>query len=195
MPNFAPNGPLKLNHKHILAAALIATGATQKEVCLTLDISAMHMSILYRSPLFQAEVKRLQDKLQNQLVDNAVDMLHGETVSNVNFLKEMRDNAQVAASLRLKAVDSMLDRVPRTSKTHKVETTQKEVSFTESQVNYLIEALEDDKIARDAFKEASQRSYLDLSTVEEAERAAEQPTEIPKEAMEYIQNSLTEDLP
>lgn len=192
--NFLTDGPLKLNQKHIIAAALIATGATQKEVALALDLSPHHVSVLCRMPLFQAEVKRLQDKMQDALTNQAVEMLRGESVNNINLLKKFRDDAKMAASIRFKAATDMLDRVPQTSKTHRVENSEREIHFSESQVNYLIEALEDDPVAKQAFKDASQRSYLDLAQVEEIENSeASEAIEISQEALAFVENTLVND--
>lgn len=167
---------LALNQRHILAAAMIATGKTQKEVCNTLNFTPNYMSILYNSPIFKNEVKRLQQQMQNSLLADAVTMLVGESLNNVRALVEIRDNYNLAPSVRIKAVDSMLDRVATTAKNSKVETAPREATFSQQQIEYLITALDDDEIAKDAFREASQRSFLDLSSVDDNDTKA--PLEI-----------------
>ena len=159
----------ELRINHFIIATLVATGASHGEIAAVLDMNPGSVQNIATSPLFKAEVLRIRAKLQDMLADSAVAKISQETLRSVNLLVEMRDNSTLAPSLRLRAADSILDRNHRTSKTQRREDiTPRQVQLSDSQVELMMTALNDDPIAREAFErcstgEAQEALYRDLS--------------------------------
>lgn len=157
----------ELRINHFVIATLVATGASYTEIASILDMNPGSIQNIATSPLFKAEVQRIRGKLQDMLADSAVEKLAQETMKSVSVLVEMRDNTTISPTVRLRAADSILDRVPRTSKTQRREDlTPRRVQLSDSQVEMMMAALNDDPLAREAFERASVRAESSLSLLE-----------------------------
>lgn len=158
-----------LSTKHLVAAALRATGASWLEVAVSVGLEESYVRTLSNSPLFQAEVDRIREKFQAQVVAHATSKLQLEALRSVELLVQVRDDVLIAPVVRIKAADSILDRVPKTSKTQRhVDDTPRELALTDTQVHQLLNVLNDDPVAMSAFEEAQRRAeVLDLLSVDE----------------------------
>ena len=165
--NFAPGGPLSLTSKHIIAAALLATGSTQREIARTLGFSEMHVSHLCQSLLFQQQVEMYRAKLVNDIMNGAVGKLRSETLNNVSELVRIRDDRTLSPNVRLRAINSMLDRVPETATTQKIQSETKPQVFSDDQVEKLLAYLEDDNLASEAFRQGASADLMGMLSVED----------------------------
>lgn len=163
--------PNRLQERHFIAATLFACGSSNQEVADAIGMSIRYLTVLKNSPLFVAEVQRLRDKLQTQLTQEAKSALHSETNASVAKLVQLRDKA-TSANIQLQAANSILDRVPETSKANRnIASSEGSMEFTDEQVSFIASALNDDPVAREAFMRGSQpqvpKSMLDLVETED----------------------------
>lgn len=161
-----------LSQIHHIAAALTACGNSQAEIAAALGFNYSYYSAMSQSPIFVAEVERIRQILHARLIDNAVEKLQSTALDSVETIVDIRDNRLLSPTVRLRAASDLLDRVASTSKVTKHQQAPPEpLSLSDSQVEYLMNALNDDPLARQAFSEASQRSLLDVIDIN-AEPAA-----------------------
>ena len=172
--------PRSLREQHIVVATMLACGHSMRETANAISLTEAHIATLARSPLFIAEVTRVRQLLQSRLLDNAVNSLQAEANASVAVLIEIRDNPELSATVRLRAADSILDRVAKTSKTHRlVDDTPTAPQFTDEQIELMIRTLNDDPIAQRAFEQASQElSALDLIDIEYSSVASSEAGEL-----------------
>lgn len=153
-----------LSQLHFIAATMRACGSSVQEIASVTGLTDQWIYHVSISPLFIAEVARIREKLQNQLLDNAVSALQSEALASVQLLKNFRDNPLLSAPVRLKAAESILDRVPKTSKTQRhIDATPATLELTDAQVAQLSSVLNDDPIAMEAYVSAA---TIDLLAVE-----------------------------
>ena len=149
----------QLTQRHCIAAIMHAAGMSGVEIASACGFSSNYVYTMMQSPLFQAEADRVKQQIRARLVTNASDLLQSETLASVETLIAIRDNQHAAPMVRLRAADSVLDRVTRTSKITKVSQDVSEpVAFSDSQVEYIFEQMQNDPTARQALLAAGAAS-------------------------------------
>jgi len=89
-----------------------ALGKSPKDISSAIGLSEASVKATMASPLYQSELKRLQDQASQRVVEEAADaasLLQREAVKSVNVLLELRDYGMQEGVRRQSAVD-ILDR-------------------------------------------------------------------------------------
>lgn len=110
--------PARLSNRHKVAAYLYAAGKRQTEIAELLGYHPNRLSIITKSPLFQAYVREIQGELRGRVVDNVADvtrLLAEEAEPSVRKLALLRDGASEERT-QLGAAKSLLEfAVPKRS--------------------------------------------------------------------------------
>lgn len=150
-----------LTTRHYFAAIMRASGASWAEIGPAVGLTPDYLKALGTSPLFEAEINRIGEKFRSHVEQSAVNLLQTESLASVELLREFRDDLNTPRTLRLKAAESILDRVPRTSKTQRhMNTETTNFTPTDDQVKIMLDALNDDPIAAQAFQRALEREQV-----------------------------------
>lgn len=112
--------PKRLNARHTLMTHLVAAGLTDGEIAAKLGYSASRVSILKRSPLFQAEVAALQREIRDRLASDVADWIKAETPPTLVRLRELRDQ-DTSLAVSFSAVKEILTRAAPVVERHEVE--------------------------------------------------------------------------
>jgi len=133
-----------------------ACGLSDTELLSISSLPPAHLSALVQSPLFHAEVALLRKRLSATQLNEAQALLEGEAIASIECLTDIRDNALINPSVRVRAADSILDRIEKTSKQHKVShTLDVPMQFTDKQIQLLLSYMTHDTLAREAFDTAT----------------------------------------
>lgn len=147
-----------LRSQHFIAATLFACGYTLQDISSAVHLGKSHLYTLQNSPLFQKEVERIKVQLQSRLINSAADVLQGEALASVSTLIAIRDDLNLSPTVRLRAADSILDRVAQTSKANRlIDATPAAPQLTDAQITRMLETLNTDSLAASAA-----RSVLDI---------------------------------
>lgn len=133
-----------------------ACGLSDTELSHVSALPGAAIIALMQSPLFHAEVAALRKRLSATQLNEAQAMLEGEAIASIECLTAVRDNIAINPSIRVRAADSILDRIESTSKQHKVSHALTiPVEFTDKQIAQLLAYMSHDTQARDAFDAAT----------------------------------------
>lgn len=129
-----------LNSKHMLLALGVAAGKTNRELAEALDYNEQYVSQVKASPLFQAQLLRLQKDMTERTMSDVVGRIIGEADRSVDVLVELRDHAE-NEHVRLHSATEFLDRNPATRKVQKTESESvTKIVFSADDVRRMVQA-------------------------------------------------------
>lgn len=114
---------MEINAQHKAVARMLAMGFPLREICAVYRMELARWSSVVGQPLFQQEVARIQQELEQRMLDDAssdpimLELRQGAQRAASRLVKEI-DNAgeDSNASSRIKAATTLLDRLGYTSK-------------------------------------------------------------------------------
>jgi hypothetical protein len=154
--SIAPPSPTR--EQNFLAQACFALQLSLHETASLTHLPIPFLESLSTSPLFQSEVTRLRERFALQLVTDAKQFLHKEVMQSLMTLTMIRDNPALNVRERRLAAIDILDRVPETSKQHHItHSGNAQPQLTDKQFATLLQFINDDHIAKQAFDEAAKQ--------------------------------------
>lgn len=107
--------PKKMSERHRLVALLTAAGLKNKAIGKQLGFTQGRLSIIKKSPLFQAIVEQHRAKIADLGLRDAVAKIVGDAPANIDFIRKVRDGyfeGDDAEHLRIRmgAAGVLLDR-------------------------------------------------------------------------------------
>ncbi len=144
-----------LSHLHHIAAMYLAAGYTPADISQVISLTPQYISRLSSNPMFALEVERLRQQIQSAVISEAGEMIKNEALASLRTIKNIRDDCNIAPGVRMKAAESFLDRNHETSKIHKQSTTPRAPEFSDEQTQQILDFLNDDPLAMEAFKRAA----------------------------------------
>lgn len=186
-----PSATLTLQQQTLIAELCSALGFADYEILQLTALEQAQLDSLFNSPLFHSEVRALQQRFTAAQSHDLSIALRAQGQDSLETIINIRDTLTIHPSIRLRAAESILDRIEETSKQHKVSHSMTQpLSLSDSQVQQLIAFISQDTLARDAFAQAthllpeeiSQSDIIDVtpeSTLKSAPQSAVDREEVP----------------